>query len=93
LLTAADKGHDIASCGLKLASKWYADNSTLVANSVEDMTPLLDIVQQLSTWSVIRLNVAKCKFTAYIHELHFIPKRWDRDDALEARHDHATLSG
>jgi hypothetical protein len=28
-LTASGKGYDIASCGLKLTSKWYADDSTL----------------------------------------------------------------
>jgi len=36
----------ISSCGLKLASKWYADDDTFVTNSVEDMISLLDIVQQ-----------------------------------------------
>jgi len=47
-LNAADKGDDITSCGLKLSSKWYADDGTLVANSVEDMISLQDIVQKLS---------------------------------------------
>jgi len=45
-LTASGKGHDIASYGLKLASKWYADDGTLLTNSVEDMISLLDILQQ-----------------------------------------------
>ena len=40
---AADKGYDITSCGIKLTSKWYADDGTLVANSAEDMVSLLDI--------------------------------------------------
>ena len=44
-LTASSKGYDIASCGLKLASKWYADDGTLLTNSVEDMISLLDIIQ------------------------------------------------
>jgi hypothetical protein len=39
-LTATGKGCDIASCGLKLASKWYADDGTLLTNSVEDMITL-----------------------------------------------------
>ena len=55
-LNAADKGYDIAYCGLKLASIWYADDGTLVTNSVEDMVSPLDIVQQLSAWSGILLN-------------------------------------
>jgi len=36
-LTASGKCYDIASCGPKLASKWYADDGTLLTNSVEDM--------------------------------------------------------
>jgi hypothetical protein len=66
-LKSSGKGYDIASCGLKLASKWYADDGTLITNSVEDMTALLDIIQQFSTWSGIHLNTAKCKITTYIH--------------------------
>ena len=44
-LTASGKGYDIASCGLKLASKWYADGGTLLTNTIEDMISLLDIIQ------------------------------------------------
>jgi hypothetical protein len=55
-LNAADKGYDITTYGLKLASKWYADDGTLVTNSVEDIVSLMDIVQQFSAWSGIRLN-------------------------------------
>jgi hypothetical protein len=44
-LTASGKGYDIASCGIKLASKWYADDGTPLTNSVEDMISLLDIIQ------------------------------------------------
>ncbi len=36
-LKALDKGYDSASCDLKLASKCYANDGTLVTNSVEDM--------------------------------------------------------
>ncbi len=72
-LTASGKGYDIASCGLKLASKWYADDGTLLTNSVEDMISLLDMIQQFSTWSCIHRNASKCKITAYIHELQAIP--------------------
>ena len=68
-LNATDKGYSIISCGFKLASKWYADDGTLVTNSVEDLMLLLSIVQQFSEWSGIHLNVGKCKVTAYIHSL------------------------
>ena len=65
-LKASQKGYTLKSCGLRLANKWYADDGTLVTNSLEDMTALLNIVQQYREWSVIRLNVGKCKITAYI---------------------------
>jgi hypothetical protein len=49
-LTASGNGYDMASCGLNLASKWYADDGTLLINSVKDMISLLDIIQHFSTW-------------------------------------------
>ena len=91
--TASGKGYDIASCGLKLANKWYADDGTLLTNSVKDMISLLDIIQQLSTWSGIHLNATKCKITAYIHELQSISKKKERDEALRSRLAHVKLSG
>ena len=60
-LNASHKGYDMTSCGLQLASKWYADDGTLVTNTIDDMVALLDIVEQFSDWSGIRLNVGKCK--------------------------------
>ena len=78
-LTASGKGYNIAFYGLKLACKWYADDGTLLANSVEDMISLLDIIQQFSTWSDIHLKAAKCEITTYIHELQAIsPKKGPR---------------
>ena len=47
-LNAADKGYSITSCGLKLTSKRYADDGTLVTNSVADLLSLLSIVQHFS---------------------------------------------
>ena len=47
-LNAADKGYNITSRGLQLSSKWYADDGTLVTNSVDDLLSLLSIVQQFS---------------------------------------------
>jgi len=74
-LTASGKGFDIVSCDLNLASKWYADDGTLIATSVNDMISLLDIIQQYSAWSGIRLNVTKCKIAVYIHALQSIPQK------------------
>ena len=92
-LTASGKKFDITSCDLKLASKRYADDGILIASSGEDMISLLDIIQQFSTWSNIHLNAAKCKITAYSHELHSIPRKRDRDVALRSRLAHVTLTG
>jgi hypothetical protein len=64
-----------------------------VANSVEDMDALLDIVHEFNTWLGIRLNVDKCKITAYIQALQIIRKKRDRDDALGARRAHVSIGG
>jgi hypothetical protein len=92
-LNATDKGYNITSCGLQLANKWYADDGTLVTNSMDDLMSILSIVQQFSKWSGIHLNVDKCKVTAYIYSLQSIHIRRERDDALRARLAHITLSG
>jgi hypothetical protein len=63
-LNASHKGYEMTSCGLRLAITWYANDGTLVTNTIEDMVTLLDIVEQFSDWSGIRLNVGKCKVTA-----------------------------
>jgi hypothetical protein len=47
-LRASQKGYNIASCGLQLVIKCYADDETLVTNMVEDMVVLLDLVDQFS---------------------------------------------
>jgi len=60
-LRASRKGYIIASYGSKLASKWYADDGTLVTNSAEDMIVLLYLVDQFSKWFNIHLNISKCK--------------------------------
>jgi hypothetical protein len=57
------------------------------------MISLLTIIQQFSDWAGIRLNVGKCKVTAYIHELQTISRKRERDDVLRARLAHITLSG
>ena len=44
-LRASNKGYGIASCDLQLANKWYADDVTVVTNSVEDMIVLLDLIE------------------------------------------------
>ena len=57
------------------------------------MVTLLDIVEQFSDWSGIRLNVGKCKIAAYIQSLQSFRKKTDREDALKARLAHITLGG
>jgi hypothetical protein len=93
-LRVSNKGYDIASCGLQLASKWYVDDGTLVTNLVEDMIVLLDLVDQFNKWSgIIQLNANKCTITACIHDLQAIPRKWDRDGVLRIRLAHVNLSG
>jgi hypothetical protein len=92
-LNASNKGYDLTSYGLRLASKWYADDGTLVTNTFEEMVALLDIVEQISDWSGIRLNVEKCKITPYIQSMQSFRKKMGRDDALKARLAHITLRG
>jgi hypothetical protein len=92
-LRASNKGYDIASCDLHLASKWYADDGTLVTNLVEDMFVLLDLVDQFSKWYGIHLYVGKCKIVAFIHELQAIPRKRDRDYAFRDRLAHVNMAG
>jgi len=77
-LNASQKGYDITSCGLHLANKWYTDDGTLVANTMEDMVVLLDLVDQLSIWFGIHLNANKCKITAFINDLQAVTRKRDR---------------
>ena len=74
-LRASNKGYDIAACGLQLANKWYADDRTLVTNSIEDMIVLLILVDQFSKWPGIHINANKYKITAFIHALKEIPRK------------------
>jgi hypothetical protein len=92
-LTASGKRYDIASCGLKPASKWFADDGTILTISVEIMISLPDIIQQINTWSSIHLNVPKCKIAAYIHELQSLPPKRERDEALRSHLAHVKLAG
>ena len=93
-LNASQRGYDITSCGLQLASKWYViDDGTLVTNTIGDTIALLNMVEQFSAWSGIRLNAGKCKITAYIQGLQIIHKGTRMDDELRARHAHASIGG
>ena len=76
-LTASQKGYNIASCRLRLASKWYADDGTLVTNTINDIITLLNTVKKFSKWSGIRQNVGKCKITAYLQGLQSTSKKVD----------------
>ena len=39
-LKASQMGYAITLCGLQLASKWYADDGTLITNTVDDIIAL-----------------------------------------------------
>ena len=65
-IKASRRGYDTTSCGLQLASKWYAGDNIPIKSTIDDMVALLDIAEQFSAWSGVRLNVGKCKITAYI---------------------------
>ena len=73
-LRASYNGYNISSCGLQLASKLYADDGTLVTNTVDDMIFLLNLVDQFNKWFGILLNVNKCKITAFIQEIQSMPR-------------------
>jgi hypothetical protein len=92
-LKASQKGYDITSCGLQLDNEWYADDGTLITNTVDDMIALLDIVEQFSTWSSIHLNVRKCTITACIQGLQSIRTKSNRVHALRARLAHVSIGG
>ncbi len=76
-----------------MTSKWYADDGTLVANSMEDTISLLDLVNQFSEWPGIHLNSNKCNINAFLYDIQPILRKQKRDDALKARHSHVILAG
>ncbi len=92
-LRTSNKGYDITSRGLQLASNWYVDDGTLVPNSVEDMISLLDLVNQFSEWSNIHLNANKCKIAAFLQDIQPIARKQERHDALKARLSHVSPAG
>jgi hypothetical protein len=49
------------------------------------MIVLLDLVDHFNTWSGIHINVKKCKISAFVQDLQTIPRKRDRDVALQAR--------
>ncbi len=91
--TASGKGYDITSCGLKPASKLYADDGTLLTNSVEDTISLLDIIQQFSTWSSIHLMPPNARSQLASTNNKLSPPKRDRDEALRSRLAHVKLAG
>jgi len=92
-LKASQKGYNIASCGLHLDNKWYADDGTLVTSSVEDMMVLLNLVNQFSSLYGIHFNVDTCKITTYSKDLQTSLRKRGMYDALRARLAHVKLAG
>ncbi len=57
------------------------------------MANLLNIVEQFSDCSGIRLNVGKCKVTACLQGLQTLRKKKDKDDALREQLTNISLGG
>ena len=51
------------------------------------------MVEAFSKWSVIRLNIPKCRLAGYLHKLHSIKTKKDRDTALQTRLAHVRIDG
>ena len=92
-LNVKKKGYKFESTGLTLASKWYADDATLLSDSEPKMVAQLQIVESYSIWSGIRLNVPKCCITGFIQQLQSISRKSDRDAALAGRLAYFKVSG
>ena len=65
-------GYTLTSNQLTLFSKWYADNATLVASTVTDLSTQLSAVDLFSEWPDIRINIPKCRLTGYIYARQLI---------------------
>ena len=92
-LKVSGKGYDIASCGLKLARKWYADDGTLITNSIEDMISLLDIIQQLVHGLAFTSMPPNMRLLLTSTHYNLSPPKRDLDVALRSRLAHGTLAG
>ena len=92
-INSKKKGYQFGSTKLTLASKWYADDATLLSNSAPDMISQLQVVDSYSSWSGIRLNVPKCCITGFMQQLQSITRKADRDNALRGRLAHIQVSG
>ena len=84
-LNVKKKGYKFESTCLTLASKWYADDATLLSDSEPKMVAQLQIVESYSIWSGIRLNVPKCCITGFIQQLQTISTRCSRTHLGTAR--------
>ena len=92
-LNAKGQGYTFASTGLELASKWYADDATLISDSIPKMISQLQTVERYSDWSGIRLSVPKCCVTAFLQQLQSLHTKSARDSALEGRLAHISIGG
>ncbi len=63
------------SNNLSLTSKWYADDATLVAATIPALISQLQMVEKLSRWSDIHINIPKYILTGYMHKLQTIKSK------------------
>ena len=76
-------GYRFSDSGQTLSSKWYADDATLVTESLEAMQALCSKIDAFSKWSGIRENTAKCRTTGFIPDFQRFKKDIQRKGALE----------
>ena len=74
-------GLDEAQAGIKITRRninnvRYADDTTVMAESEEELKSLLMKVKQESKKIGIKLNIQKMKFMASYH--HFMANRWEK---------------
>ena len=73
---------DEAQAGIKIARRninnlRYADDTTLVAESEEELKSLLMKVKEKSEKTGLKLNIQKTKIMASNKDYYFMAKRWE----------------
>ena len=77
-------GLDEARAGIKIAGRninnlRYADNTTLMAESKEELKSLLMKVKEESEKAGLKLNIQKTEIMACIQSHHFMANRWGKN--------------
>ena len=91
-LAKGSRGYLPSNTSMAYPTQAYADDLTLLTDSLEDMLTQFDKLERFSTWSHILINGKKCAITAYLHSLQRLRKA-DRDRALADLMAHVQLAG